>query len=163
MTSLRWTVPVAAVAVLLALAPVASAGAKYDRVTGGGQVAVGTNDTSNPTTAGDNISFVARRYGASLFDTKGQTQYVDRTAAGNVTRHGVVTCLNVQSAQNATFAGVWGDGTFFKINVTDNGQGAGSNADMIAIDVDSGDDDCSTFDGSNNPNMALARGNAQIY
>ena len=128
-------------------------GSSVDRATGGGQVAIGTRGG-----AGDTIAFTAQ----DRTRNPGQVQYVDRTATGQTTFHGTVTCLRV-SGTNAKLAGEWAnDAGNFEILVQDLAEGAG--ADMILIQPQETSPQCTEDnDDDDEPLTALARGNSQVY
>ena len=145
-------------AALLAAVPasVAMGGSSTDRATGGGQVLIGTRGG-----AGDTIAFTAQ----DRADNLGQVQYIDRTATGQTRYHGTVECVVVED--NVAFiAGTWrnqGAGDF-QLYVEDNGEGANaSESDVVVMDELADDPTCDFDDPGDNPDFALARGNAQVY
>jgi hypothetical protein len=145
------------VVVALAVPAIASADAG-DKVTGGGQILVGTSG------AGSTIAFTAQDRGG---DISGQAQWIDRSAGTGQAQqkfHGVVDCLYV----NGTYAELGGlrkktdgtgDGNRFVIRVQDNGNGAGK--DMIEFDNKSGNFACGDDD-DDEASLTLGRGNAQV-
>ena len=142
----------------LAVPFVASAGSPTDRATGGGQVLLGTG-------AGNTIAFTAQ---GTPTDAKGQVQVIDRSAGtgrNQVKFHGLVECIFVDGDM-AEIAGVERDsGAAFTLRVVDNGEGANASGnDMIFFD-DVADDMRCASDGNDGDDMqmALARGNAQVY
>ncbi len=148
-----------AVAVLsLAIPGFANArGATADRATGGGQTLVDSQG------AGNTIAFTAR---GTVDEATGQVQYIDRTEGTGqeqVKFHGIVQCLRVMGAQ-AELAGVERDsGQPFNLLVRDNGEGAMADNDAISFsevnDVSCADEN----DDKDTPDVALARGNAQVH
>ena len=149
-----------AVAVLaIAIPGIASAGSPTDRATGGGQTLL------NTTGAGNTIAFTAQ---GTAEAAKGQVQFIDRSAGtgqSQVKFHGVVNCLVVEG-NRAQIAGENRDtGAPFELSVVDNGEGAAADDDLILFDNTDVDGDCSTDDSEDDeePELALARGNAQVY
>lgn len=140
-------------AVLVAVpATVAMGGSSTDRATGGGQVLIGTRGG-----AGDTIAFTAQDRASNL----GQVQYVDRTATGQTTFHGTVTCLRV-SGNMAKLAGVWREGGTFQVLVVDNEQGSQADDDLVTVQNNQ-PNDCAQDNNDSDNTTALARGNAQVY
>ena len=126
-----------------------------DKVTGGGQVLVGSRG------AGDTIAFTAQQTGDAV---KGQVQYVDRTGGtgqGQTTYHGTITCVDAVGSV-AQIAGVWRDGGDFHIYVEDNGEGAGSDNDIVTMTPNAVDPSCEEEPPDEDDQIALARGNAQV-
>ena len=153
-----------AVAVLAIAVPgFASAGAAYDRATGGGQILVDTDGG-----AGDTIAFTARNTAASGDAAQGQVQVVDRTGGtgkGNVRFHGTVTCLRVDDNMakiGGTITKTNGATTPFTLIVRDNGEGAAASNDTIFLERVN-DPSCDQDDSDDDGQAALARGNAQVY
>jgi hypothetical protein len=151
---MRQLIVLAVAAAGLFAAPLAQAGSDTDRATGGGQVLINTRGG-----AGDTIAFTAQE---TATGAKGQVQYVDRTATGQTVHHGRVTCLVVDGT-TATIGGTWERGATggFEILVTDNGEGATA-TDMITI-ADVTTPDCGDPEQDEEDQIALARGNAQVY
>jgi hypothetical protein len=136
----------------------ATAGSQTDRATGGGQVLVGTDGG-----AGDTIAFTARGT-AEPGGARGQVQYVDRTGGtgiGQTVRHGTVSCLRVDG-NTAKIAGTWDQGGTFQLLVVDNGQGAAADDDLVTVQ-NAADPTCNQEDNDDDNQVALARGNAQVY
>lgn len=144
----------------LALAVPAVAGAQArrdaDKVTGGGQVVLDSEDLEGP---GDTVGFVATRDGGRV---SGEFQIVRTSTAGGsrvTTFHGVVTCLEVNGT-SATFGGFERQGNergdAFTVDVQDNGQ---QGDDIIAL-RENVDDPC---DGDNGDRLRLARGNLTVH
>ena len=148
-----------AVAVLaLAVPGMASAGSRTDRATGGGQILVSTQG------AGSTIAFTAQ---GTPEAARGQVQFIDRSAGtgqSQVKFHGIVECILVEG-NTAEIAGVErGTGDPFTLRVVDNGEGAAAGNDMIFFDDVEDDARCETDDDDDNDvQVALARGNAQVY
>lgn len=145
-------------AAAVALAPVAQAGSGVDRATGGGQILVGTRG------AGDTIAFTAQ---GTAEAAKGQVQFIDRTGGtgkGNVRFHGVVDCILV-TGNTAEIAGHERDTREpFTLRVVDNGEGANAENDLIFFDDTADDKPCVQDNNDRDDvNVALARGNAQVY
>jgi hypothetical protein len=133
----------------------ASAGSDTDRATGGGQVLIGDRG------AGDTIAFTAR---GTEDAATGQVQYVDReggTGQDQKVLHGTVCCLSVDGTL-AKLAGTWEAGGTFELLVVDNGEGAADDDDIVTLQNDQ-PNDCSQDDDDDDANVALARGNAQVY
>jgi hypothetical protein len=148
-----------AAATALVVAPTALAGSDRDRATGGGQILVGTRG------AGDTIAFTAQ---GTPEAATGQVQFVDRTGGtgkGNVRFHGVVDCILVVG-NTAEIAGHERDtGDPFTLRVVDNGEGRNAvESDTIFFDDTADDEPCVQDDNDeDDPSVALARGNAQVY
>ena len=144
------------VAALAAVVPatVALGGSGTDRVTGGGQVILGSRGG-----AGDTIAFTAQ----DTATNRGQVQYVDRNATGQTTYHGRVACVEV-SGNMAKIAGTWdkGKGTF-EVLVVDNGQGSAADDDLVTVQPNDTSPQCDNDDDDDDTTTALARGNAQVY
>lgn len=134
----------------------AMAGSSNDRATGGGQVLLGSN-------AGNTIAFTAR---TTEDGADGRVTFIDRSAGKGQAQekfHGIVNCLRV-SGNYAEIAGTERDtGEPFNLRVIDNGEGAAADDDMIQFDNSSTAPDCSEDDNDDDPQMDLARGNAQVY
>lgn len=148
-----------AVAVLaLAVPGIASARSATDRATGGGQILVSNQS------AGSTIAFTAQ---GTPEAAKGQVQVVDRSAGtgqSQVKFHGIVECILVEGNM-AEIAGSERDtGDPFTLRVVDNGEGANDGNDMIFFDDVEDDARCETDDDDDDDaQVALARGNAQVY
>ena len=168
---------IAAAVLSLAIPGFANAGSAYDRATGGGQVFFTfAEDPDDPPSvdeeeigAGDTIAFTAQE---GRDGVKGQVQFIDRTGGtgrGQVKLHGIVTCIDVISANTARIGGVAqrnddeSRGNNFQMLVTDNGEGASNvDGDQIAFQfVDT--PDCEEQDGEDDAQTTLARGNVQVY
>lgn len=149
----------------------AAAPAVY-KVTGGGQTLVPADGG-----AGDTIAFTAQSQGAEGEAAKGQFQYVDRTGGtgkGQETVHGTVSCVVVFSSGEGGMAAIGGysrSGEAFRIDVTDNGSGGGTN-DMIVVrrgaaaqdGSDQDQDDTALCDEeAENADADLSRGNVTIH
>lgn len=152
----------------------ASAAPAVYKVTGGGQTLVPAGGG-----AGNTIAFSAQSQGDEGSAAKGQFQYVDRkgtgTGKGQEVVHGTVSCVVVFSRTDeggmAVIGGTSREGEPFRIDVTDDGQGAHGN-DMIVVRrgaaaQDGGDDDsgdtalCDSEDET--ADVALNRGNVKIH
>ncbi len=154
---------IAALVLVLAVPALASAqGRDADKVTGGGQI-IANSDARGP---GDTVGFVATSDGGRI---SGEFQIVRTSTAGGsqVTMfHGRVTCLEVSNNQ-ATFGGVRRDGaaesgTFFTVEVTDNGPENGTGMqgnDTIVVQEDT-DAPC---DNQGADQLRLARGNLTVH
>jgi hypothetical protein len=148
-----------AVAVLaLAVPGMASAGSRTDRATGGGQILVSTKG------AGSTIAFTAQ---GTPDAAKGQVQVIDRAAGkgqDQVKFHGIVECILVVG-NTAEIAGVERDTEDpFTLRVVDSGEGAAAAADTIYFDDVEDDGRCESDDNDDDDaQVALARGNAQVY
>ena len=158
---------VGAFAVLAFSTATATAGSgKNDKITGGGQVLLGSEDVKRST-----IAFTAQ--GTNQI-AKGQVQFIDRSAGAGknqVKYHGVVDC--VETLENYGIASGYkkGDttpdeGPRFVLRVLDNGEGANAENDMIAFDdeVAPEDDTCQDDEQEDDDEftIALAKGNAQV-
>ncbi len=156
---------VSAAVLSLAVAGVSSAQAapSSTKVTGGGQTLVPVGGG-----AGDTIAFTAQTDGTTV---KGQFQDVDRAGTGTgqaqTVTHGVVTCVVVfgEDRGMAVIGGQAKDGTAYRIDVTDSGQGA-QGMDMILVsrgdEITNQDDLCNTEDAPDEL-PALDRGNVTIH
>ncbi|HWH27508.1 MAG TPA: hypothetical protein VNU26_00865 [Mycobacteriales bacterium] len=144
------------------------------KVTGGGQI-IEVGETG----AGDTIAFSAQSQGEEGEAAKGQFQYIDRTGGtgqGQEVVHGTVSCVVVHTANTGDSGGyaiIGGQsrlGEDFRIEVFDDGQGAGS-ADMIMVrrDADArdggdeGEDDNLCDIEEEDDGVALGRGNVKIH
>jgi hypothetical protein len=150
--------PVALSAVCLFVATISAANAGgADKITGGGQVLVGTRG------AGDTIAFEAQNTGTDDA-ARGQIQYVDRdggTGQGQSIFHGEITCL-VVSGNMAKAAGTFSGGGPFQLIVVDNGEDGNADNDVVALQEDQ-DPTCEDDDDDDDADTALARGNAQVH
>ncbi len=148
----------ASIAALFAVGAVTATSAPALKVTGGGQTLNGTEG------AGDTIAFVAQDTdGDAGILARGQVQYIDREDGTQTVRHGLVTCLVYESTTSARLAGEWKDGGTFEIAVTDNGQGANDDDDLIGV-FPMAQPDCVNDQGDDDdPMTALARGNVQVH
>jgi hypothetical protein len=152
---------VAGIALLAALAGSATAGGTADKATGGGQILV-SSDGRGP---GDTIAFTAQERADGT--TVGNVNVIDRVqgATGKgVHFKGDVTCVDAVG-NTAKLAGVGtlsdGSTTGFTLIVTDNGQGAAADNDMITLQY-TDDPTCERQDGDDDSAVELARGNAQV-
>jgi hypothetical protein len=154
---MRKLIVIAMAAVGLLAAPMAQAGSDTDRATGGGQVLVSTEGG-----AGDTIAFTAQ---GTPSGAKGEVQYVDRTGGvgtGAVRYHGTVTCLRVEG-NTAKIGGTWDRSTgTFQILVVDHGEGVADDDDVVELQNNT-PNDCADDDDFDDADVALARGNAQVY
>jgi len=139
-----------------------------DKVTGGGQILVGSN-------AGTTIAFTAQ---GTTDEAKGQVQFIDRSAGkgqDQVKYHGVVDCVEtgtVDDSEGSPGFGVVsghkrGDETNrFLLRVIDNGQGAAAEDDMIQFDQNISEDADTCKDDSKEDDTELqadlGRGNAKV-
>ena len=150
---------IAAAVLSLAIPGFANATSGTDRATGGGQTLLSTQG------AGNTIAFTAQ---GNEDVAKGQVQFIDRAAGrgrDQVKFHGIVRCLLV-NANRAQISGVNRDtGQPFELTVVDNGEGAAAPDDAILFDTTDVDGNCATDDSDNTeePDLALARGNAQVH
>ena len=141
------------IAVTASLGAVLASGAFADstgKVTGGGQTLVGTSG------AGNTIAFTVQNPDAP----RGQVQYVGRDGTGKF-HSASITCLQIDG-NTARFAGTTREGGYFRIVVTDNGQGAADSNDMILIQQPTSSPSCDSQNGDDQ-GVDLARGNAQIH
>jgi hypothetical protein len=148
---------------------ISSAAPATTKITGGGQTLVPSGGG-----AGDTVGFNAQV--GDDGSVKGQFQYVDRTGGtgqGQSVAHGEVTCAAVFSRPEgggsggvAAFGGQLRDGTAFRVDVTDNGSGAGS-TDFILVRTgqDAEGDNEGLCDEDDAPDSApeLDRGNVTIH
>ena len=150
-----------------------SAAPSVTKITGGGQTLVPAGGG-----AGDTVGFNAQVDGDGL--VKGQFQYVKRngtgTGKGQQVSHGDVTCATVLSRPEggdaggvAVFGGALRDGTPFRVDVTDSGQG-NTSMDMILVQtgaaaLDGGDSgtDTDICDQEDEDRFDLGRGNVTIH
>ena len=151
-------VGLAAAAATAAIATSALAGSPNDRVTGGGQILLGT------TGAGNTIAFTAQ---GTPDAAKGQVQFIDRSAGtgqDQVRFHGIVDCLDVQGNMAQVYGHNRDDaGDTFELYVVDNGEGAGAaGADVVAFNGEP-DGGCGSPDSNDEGDVELGRGNAQVY
>lgn len=163
----RMVISGAVLALAVAGMGVGSAAPATTKITGGGQTLV-------PSTggAGDTVGFNAQvRDGVA----SGQFQYVDRTGGtgqGQDVQHGEVTCAAVfastagESGGVAAFGGTLRNGLAFRVDVSDNGSGAGS-TDFILVRTggDAEGDNEGLCDEDDAPDSApeLDRGNVTIH
>jgi hypothetical protein len=148
-----------AIAGLAALA--LSSGSAYagngDKATGGGQILFSQSDLKAST-----IAFTAQ---GTTSTAKGQVQVIDRSAGGgqNATKyHGIVNCIEV--TDNTAVIGGYQRGhadNEFTLRVIDNGEPNQGN-DMIMLDRESDKTQCGEDKQQCNPDVSLARGNAQV-
>jgi hypothetical protein len=151
------TLAVALVAALAVAATSANAG-NGDKVTGGGQVLLGTSGK------GSTIAFTAQ---GTTTAAKGQVQFIDRTLGAGKSQtkfHGVVDCVEVTG--NYGIIGGYRKGApadRFDLRVVDNGEPNQGN-DLIQFDEDGAQDVQCGDDNAENapPDLQLARGNAQV-
>jgi hypothetical protein len=126
----------AVLALALSGTGVGSAAPAVTKITGGGQTLVPSGGG-----AGDTVGFNAQVDADG--NVKGQFQYVNRngtgTGQGQQVAHGEVTCAAVFTRPDeggaggvAAFGGTLRDGTAFRVDVSDNGAGAGT-SDMILV------------------------------
>ena len=149
---LRMTLAIAVIAVFAISTGSATAG-NGDKVTGGGQILVGSN-------AGSTIAFTAQ---GTVDSAKGQVQFIDRSAGkgqSQVKYHGVVDCVEV-TGNFAVVGGLTRNGTPFTLRVVDNGQGAAAENDAVQFDTNS-DFQCGDDEEDDQPQMSLGRGNAKV-
>jgi hypothetical protein len=154
---MRLTLSGAAAAALLLLAPLTAIAGDGDKVTGGGQVLLGTKG------AGNQIAFTAQQKGS---EATGQVQTIDRSAGkgtAQVKFHGVVDCVEVEGNMAKVGGHKKGGTQRFTLLVQDNGQGAAADPDMIAFKKgDAADPTCDPGNDDDDGLMALGRGNAQV-
>jgi len=149
---IKLIVAIAALAALAISSTSATAG-NGDKVTGGGQILVGSN-------AGSTIAFTAQ---GTTDTAKGQVQFIDRSAGkgqSQVKYHGVVDCVEV-TGNFAVVGGLTRNGTPFTLRVVDNGQGAAAENDAVQFDTNS-DIQCGDGEEDDAPQMSLGRGNAKV-
>ena len=149
------------------IAPAVLAGAPVDRATGGGQIVL----SSDIGGAGDTIAFTARGNSTSA---SGEVQWIQRTSTNPTGRgtgedslkaHGRVACLLV-SGNMAKISGSWVRGDFtgnFELNVVDNGEGLATDDTIVLQSEDDTSPTCDTETDDDDGQLALARGNAQVY
>jgi hypothetical protein len=154
----RYALLAGSIAVLTAVSVVSATSAPAPKVTGAGQTLEGT------TGAGDTIAFVAQDTDGDAGNAaRGQVQYVDREDGTQTVQHGLIDCLLYEGENSARFAGTWKGGGTFEIAVTDNGQGANAEEDLIGV-FPMAEPDCMNDDGpSDDAATALARGNVQVH
>lgn len=179
---MKRTILVSAVLALgIAGTGVGSAAPATLKITGGGQTLV--PDTGG---AGDTVGFNAQLDEVSN-TVKGQFQYVQRTGdgtgRGGQQYHGTVTCVAAFSRPDdggaggvAVFGGELRDGTPFRVDVTDSGQGE-MGMDMILVQMDEAAEDGADggptnsdsetdnelCDAEDETGMSLSRGNVTIH
>ena len=147
-----------AAAVALAIPVSAAVAGNGDKVTGGGQVLFSDDDVKRST-----IAFTAQGTSTAA---KGQVQFIDRSAGtgrDQVKYHGVVDCVEVEG-QYAEVGG-YRKGTEnldrFILRVFDGGEPNQGN-DMIQFDNETEDNRCGNDNDDEDPDVALAKGNAQV-
>jgi hypothetical protein len=155
---LKLMLATAAIGALALSANTATAG-NGDKVTGGGQILVGSN-------AGSTIAFNGQ---GTTTDAKGQVQFIDRSGGkgqAQVKHHGAVDCVEV----DGTYGILGGYETRrgkpttnrFTLRVVDGGE-PNMGVDMIAYTPENDDFRCGDPEASNDqPTTALGRGNAQV-
>lgn len=128
-----------------------------DKVTGGGQVIFSEGDVKAST-----IAFTAQ---GTTETAKGQIQFINRAeGAGQnqVKYHGVVDCLEVTDNYGVIGGHKRGDEeNRFVLRVVDNGE-PNRGADLIQFDNESEDNACGDDEEDEDPEFALAHGNAQV-
>ena len=135
----------------LAISGSATAG-NGDKVTGGGQILVGSN-------AGSTIAFSAQ---GTVDSAKGQVQFIDRSGGkgrDQVKFHGIVDCVEVTD-NFGVVGGLTRNGTPFTLRVLDGGQPSDM-ADMVQFDTNS-DFQCGDDEADDPPEMSLGRGNVKV-
>lgn len=149
----------------------AFAGGPVDKATGGGQTFVTNEDDEAVGGAGNTIAFNARRLNNTTgnFDAEGQVQYIKRSVNPKNGKgygkdgdryHGTVNCLEV-TGDTARIAGTWTNRVGnFEIIVKDNPE---PTDDAIFINANQPDPECGDDNNTTEPEVALARGNAQVY
>ena len=150
-------VGLAAVAATAALAATALAGSGTDRVTGGGQVLLGTPG------AGNTIAFTAQ---GTPDAATGQVQFIDRSAGTGQSQerfHGIVDCLNVSGNRAQIYGHARDGGAPFTVYVMDNGEGSNASGDDVVVFSSDPQGDCQDPSDDQQGSTALARGNAQVY
>ena len=168
----RTLVTTAVVALAIAGMGTGSAAPSTTKITGGGQTMVPASGG-----AGDTVGFNAQ---VSADGVKGQFQYVNRNGTGTgqdqEVSHGDVTCAFVFSRPDgggsggvAVFGGTLTDGTPFRVDVTDDGQGD-KGSDLILVQTgsaaeDGADDgeDTELCDQEDETALDLNRGNVTIH
>ena len=141
-------------------APLTADAGNGDKATGGGQVLIDSGDAKAST-----IAFTAQ---GTTSDAKGQVQLVDRSSTTPETKyHGVVDCIEV-TGKLAVIGGYKkksgpaNTADRFVLRVMDNGE-PNQGADMIQFDRESAaPDTCGNNDDNAEPDLTLARGNAQV-
>ena len=128
-----------------------------DKVTGGGQILVGSN-------AGSTIAFTAQ---GTTTVAKGQVQFIDRTAGkgqSQVKFHGVVDCVEVDGNFGVVGGHRKGDAADrFTLRVVDSGEpNQPPDRDMVQFSGESDDARCGDGQSDDPPTMDLGRGNAQV-
>lgn len=168
----------AVLALAIAGTGVGSAAPATLKITGGGQTLV--PDAGG---AGDTVGFNAQ-LDETTNTVKGQFQYVDRTGDGTgkdgQQYHGTVECVLAFSRPDdggaggaAVFGGTFRDGTPFRVDVTDDGQGD-KGSDLILVQMgdaaldggdaeEPGETDNEICDAEEETGLALNRGNVTIH
>ena len=149
---LKFMLAIAGLAALAISSGTATAG-NGDKVTGGGQILVGSN-------AGSTIAFTAQ---GTTDTAKGQVQFIDRSVGkgqSQVKYHGIVDCVEV-TGNFAVVGGLTRNGTPFTLRVVDNGQGSAAENDAVQFDTNS-DMMCGDGEEDDAPEMSLGRGNAKV-
>jgi hypothetical protein len=166
---------ISAAIVALATAGISSATAApaVYKVTGGGQIT-----TADQKGAGSTVAFTAQSAGLEGAASKGQFQLQLRTAEGQETVHGTISCVVVTSYTDkggiAVMGGKATDGEPFRIDVSDTGEG-GDVVDLILVRrgaeaYDGADNDdnqsndqklCDEED--EKPTLMFGRGNVQVH
>jgi hypothetical protein len=155
----------AAVASVAALAVplIAAAGSTTDRATGGGQILI-DQKPGNGIGAGDTITFTAQQVSGTT--ARGQVQFIDRTGGigkNQVREHGDVFCMLLIGSNSAEIGyNPRGPDNLDQLYVIDGGEPNRGN-DMILVD-DTPQSPCQVAnDDDDDGEVALARGNVQIY
>jgi hypothetical protein len=163
----RTAISVAVLSLAVAGVSQAQAAPSAQKVTGGGQV-LSAGQTQG---AGSTIAFNAQGPGDGS-PAKGQIQYVGRgDNAGDKFHASNITCFLVMG-NTATIVGEDRTGKAFRLDLVDNGEGAGADSYMILIDrvltandpgteENENESDCSQSDDDEVPD--LARGNVQVH
>ena len=148
---LKIVVAIAALAAFAISSGSATAG-NGDKVTGGGQILVGSN-------AGSTIAFTAQ---GTTESAKGQVTFIDRSAGKGLSQvkyKGIVDCVEVID-NFGVVGGLTRSGDPFTLRVVDNGE-PNQGADMIQFETDS-DFMCGDDEEDDPPEFSLGRGNAQV-
>ena len=147
---LKFMLAIAGLAALAISSGTATAG-NGDKVTGGGQILVGSN-------AGSTIAFTAQ---GTTTSAKGQVQFIDRTEGpqGQIKYHGVVDCIEVTDNMGVV-GGETKQGEPFTLRVLDGGKPSDM-ADMVEFETNS-DFQCGDGKTDDAPGMSLGRGNVKV-